>query len=65
MKKAHQSKTIIFNVGMAAIEALHGSVHLLAPLLSDGQFAAVTIAIGMIHSMGGVYLRFVTSEPIK
>ena len=64
-KKPHQSKTIIFNILMAGVEAAHGSIHLLAPVLTDGQFAAVTIVVGMIHGMGGVYLRFITREPIK
>jgi len=65
MKKLSESKTLKFNVIMGGIQALNGSISLLAPLMPVETFAVVTVLIGVIHAMGGAYLRTITSEPIS
>ena len=63
-KALTQSKTVKFNVIMAGIEALHGSLALLSPMFTPDTFAIITVAIGMIHGMGGVYLRTITTQAL-
>jgi len=65
MKQAIKSKTIIFNVLMAGIEFLHGSVQLFQPMVSPEHFALISLVLGMIHGMGGVYLRTITTTPLS
>jgi len=50
---------------MALIASVHGSIHLLAPMLTPDQFAIVSLVIGGIHAMGGVYLRTITTQPLS
>ncbi len=64
MIQAIKSKTIIFNVLMAGIEFLHGSVHLFNPLVENNTFAILTLVLGAVHGMGGVYLRYITTQPL-
>lgn len=61
---ALKSKTVLFNVGMAGIEVLHASVHMLEPIMSPDIFVYTSLAMGVIHGMGGVLLRTVTTVPL-
>ena len=65
MKQALKSKTIIFNVFMALIASVHGSIQLLQSLLTTEQFAIASLVIGGIHAMGGVYLRTITNTALE
>jgi len=65
MKKLSQSRTVHFNMFMAALETLHGSIHLIQPMLSSDNFATISLLLGIIHAMGGVYMRSITSTPIR
>lgn len=64
-KKLSQSKTVWFNIIMAALETVHGSIHLIQPMLSSDNFATISLLLGMIHAMGGVYMRSITGTPIR
>lgn len=65
MIKALKSKTILFNMFMAGVEVAHTSIYLLEPVLTTEQFAIVSMLLGVIHGMGGVILRYVTTVPIS
>lgn len=65
MKQAIKSKTIIFNIAMAGIEFLHGSIQLFQPLVTPEHFALISLVLGAIHGMGGVYLRTITTIPLS
>ena len=59
-----KSKTIIFNMVMAGIEFLHASIQILEPVVSVDMFIYLSMGIGLVHSVGGVYLRTVTTKPL-
>ena len=61
----HKSKTVWFNMFMAAIETTHASIYLMEPVLTSEQFAYVSMALGIIHGVGGVYLRTITTQPLS
>jgi hypothetical protein len=65
MKQAIKSKTIIFNVLMGGIEALHASIQLFEPIVTADHFALISVVLGIIHGMGGVYLRTITNVPLS
>ena len=65
MRQELKSKTIIFNVLMAGIEFLHGSVQLFSPVVSAETFAIISLVLGTVHGMGGVYLRTITTKPLS
>ena len=65
MKPLSQSKTVWFNVIMAGVEAAHGVIHLFNGILSAEHFAIVSMVLGVVHAMGGVYLRTITNVPIS
>ena len=65
MKQALKSKTILFNVLMGGIEALHAGIQLFDQLLTPDQFASMSIILGLVHGMGGVYLRTITTEALS
>jgi len=60
-----KSKTIIFNILMAGVEVLHGSIQMTQALLSPEMFVYVSMGVGMIHAMGGVYLRSITTQALS
>jgi len=62
--QALKSKTIRFNIIMAGIESLHAGFQIMQPLLTQDTFILLTVAIGMVHSMGGVYLRTITDTAL-
>jgi hypothetical protein len=64
-KSPLQSKTIRFHMAMIAIQSINGSLAMLQPFMAPEQFVAVSIVLGIAQSVGGVYLRFITSEAIK
>ena len=65
MKNITKSKTINFNIIMAMVASVHGSIHLMQPLLTSEHFAIVSLVIGAIHAMGGVYLRTITTQALS
>ena len=65
MEQVIKSKTIIFNILMAGIEFLHGSVQLFSPVVSAETFAIISLVLGTIHGMGGVYLRTITTQALS
>lgn len=62
---ALKSKTIKFNLFMALIESAHGGFALLEPVFTQETFIIVTFALGIIHAVGGVYLRFITTKSLN
>lgn len=60
-----KSKTINFNVLMGMVGAVHGSLQLFAPVLTVEQFATFSLVIGMVHAMGGVWLRTITTQALS
>lgn len=64
-KKPLDSRTIKFNMIMGAVQSINGSLALLQPVLSPGQFAAVTLIVGVLHTVGGIYLRYQTNTGIS
>ena len=60
-----KSKTINFNVIMALVASVHGSIHLMQPLVTSEQFAIISLVIGAVHAMGGVYLRSITTQALS
>ena len=65
MKTLSKSRTVWFNMFMAGIETTHGTIHLLAPMLPVDTFAVITMVLGLVHAVGGVYMRSITSAAIK
>jgi len=64
-KKLTQSKTVWFNMVMAGLESAHGALHLVQPMMTPDQFALISLVLGIIHGMGGVYLRMITNASIE
>jgi len=60
-----KSKTIDFNLAMGMVEAIHGSLQLFQPVMTVEQFAAFSLIIGMVHAIGGVYLRTITTKALS
>lgn len=58
------SRTIKFNLIMGALEAAMGSLHLFQSFLLPEQFAIVTMVLGIVHGVGGIYLRTITTTPL-
>lgn len=65
MKKAIKSKTVRFNMLMAALQTINGSILMIEPLVEPEAFVAIAMAIAVAHSVGGVYLRYITNKPIS
>ena len=59
-----KSKTVWFNILMGGVEALHGMLQMTESILSPDVFVYVSLAIGMTHAMGGVYLRTITTTSL-
>jgi len=65
IKKASKSTTIRFNIIMGVLQSVNGSLALLQPVLTPGEFAAVSILIGAVHAGGGVWKRYQTTTGIE
>ena len=61
LKQALKSKTILFMVFMAGLEAIGAGMHYLDPVISMEQLNVWSFVVGMLTSMGGVYLRVITN----
>lgn len=59
------SRTIKFNILMDGLIALHGSMHLLEPVMSDKVFGITSVALAVVTTMGNKYLRAITTGPLK
>jgi len=59
-----QSKTVLFHMFMGLIQSISGSMAMLAPFMEPSQFVTVSVVLGVVQSVGGIYLRFITEEPI-
>lgn len=55
------SRTVRFNMAMAALTVLLSNVELLRPYLNEGGY----LLLLMLSSAGGVYLRSITREPVR
>lgn len=64
-KKLLESKTVWFNVIMGGVEALHAGFAIMKPVLPPDIFAGTMLVVGIVHGAGGIYLRSITSTPIK
>lgn len=62
---ALKSRTILFNILMAIIESANVGFAVLEPILSTEAFVITTFILGMVHSIGGMYLRMITTQPIN
>ncbi|MDI1278037.1 hypothetical protein [Methylobacter sp.] len=60
-KHIFQSKTFWFNVLIMLLPLLSDHIELLRSYLSDGGFLVVMMLVGA----GNVYLRSVTSQPVR
>lgn len=65
MKQAIKSKTIRWNMIMAALQTMNGMVMMLEPLVAPEAFVAISIIIAVMHSVGGVYIRSITTKPLS
>jgi hypothetical protein len=64
-KKALESKTIKFNMLMGAVQSINGSLALIEPVVSPTVFAALATIIGVLHTVGGIYLRYKTKTAME
>ncbi len=62
---ALKSKTILFNLFMAALETANGTFAILEPILDQQTFILVAFTLGLVHAMGGVYFRMITVKPVN
>lgn len=60
-KVFYKSKTLWFNVALAAFTALSARMDLLQSYLSDGGYLAVMMLVAAVN----VYLRTVTTQGVK
>jgi hypothetical protein len=65
MKQAIKSKTIKWNLIMAALQVLNANVMMMEILFAPEVFVMVSMAIAVAHSVGGVYLRYITDKPLN
>ena len=63
--KILKSKTILFMVFMAGLEAAGAGMHYLEPILTMEQLNVWSFVVGMVTSMGGVYLRVITNVALS
>ena len=64
MNQGIKSKTVKWNMLMAALQTINGMVMMLEPLVAPEAFVAISMIIAVAHSVGGVYLRYITTKPI-
>ena len=65
MKQAMKSKTILFMILMAGLEGVGQGLHYLEPILTMEQLNTWSFAVGILTSMGGMYLRSITTESLS
>ena len=65
MKQAMKSKTVRFMLLMATLESIAAGLHYLAPLITMEQINIISFVVGMATSVGGVYLRTITTQPLS
>lgn len=58
------SRVIKFNLFMKGLTAVHGSLHMVAPLMTTEQFAIVSIVLLFVVTTGNEYLRTLTTGPL-
>jgi len=63
-KSPLQSKTIKFHMLMVILQSISGSMAMISPFIEPSQFVIASVVLGIAQSMGGVYLRFITEEPL-
>lgn len=56
-----RSKTLMFNIIVAAVASLEGVAGLLQPYIAGNVFAYITIAL----TVGNAILRVVTTQPLR
>ena len=64
MRQAVKSRTVRWNMIMAGIQTANGMVMMLEPLVAPESFVAISMVIAIAHSVGGVYLRSITTKPL-
>jgi len=60
-----KSRTIRFNAAMGVIDMLVANAALLGNLLSDKQFAITLLVLKGVQVVGNIYLRNITTKPVK
>jgi len=65
MKSKLKSKTIWFHMIMLALQSITGSLAMFQSFLDPMQYAIISMVLGVVQSMGGFYLRTVTTEPVE
>ena len=60
-----QSKTIKFHLFMVAVQSVNGSLASFTGMISPETMIIAAASLGLMQSVGGIYLRFITEEPIK
>lgn len=65
MRKLHQTKTAKYNAILSGIQVLMGSQALFAAFLDPKTTVAIMALMGLIHGIGGVYVRYITSGQVE
>lgn len=65
MRQAVKSRTVRWNMIMAGLQTVNGMVMMLEPLVAPEAFVAISMVIAIAHSVGGVYLRSITTKPLN
>lgn len=65
LKQQLRSKTIRFNTIMAIIDMMVANAALLQDLITVKQFAVTMLVLKTIQTVGNIYYRNVTTEPIS
>lgn len=60
-----KSKTVLFNVLMGGIQAANAGLYLIQPILPAADFGLLSLLLAIIHGMGGVYLRTITTQALE
>lgn len=60
-----KSRTVRFNMAMGVIDVIVANAALLGDLLSDKQFAVTILILKSVQTVGNIYYRNVTTQPIK
>ena len=64
-KSPLQSKTINFHLAMVLVQSVGAGFAAYQPFLDPLNYALAASMLGVVQSVGGVYLRFLTETPIK
>ena len=60
-----QSKTIRFHLFMVTIQSINGSLSGFSNMIEPNTMVITAAILGIVQSVGGIYLRFITRDPIK